>query len=402
MRFAYIDMVGGVAGDMLLAAFLDAGLDRVALERALRTIVRDGWEFAPQRVDRRGIAATYAGLIVAGEDGDPEHDVDRHHHGSRTLRDVLEILERSELTARQRERAGAVYRRLAQAEATVHGTTADAIHFHECGQLDAVLDVAATCVALDLLEIDELRCSSFPAGTGTIRMHHGRYPNPGPATTELLRGFAVRQLEVEAELTTPTGAAIVTALATPGPYPEMTLERAGYGAGRNDFAIPNVTRVLIGTTAHVRTGEGTDDVAVLEANIDDMSPQHYELALERLFAAGARDVWLTPVTMKKGRPAIVLAALCAPSEEAAVAGAMLRETTTIGVRVRHERRYTAPREISLCDTPLGAVRVKRITIDGVVRRRPEYDDLLRIARERGLPLAEVATAVEAALASVHV
>lgn len=405
-RIAYVDMIGGAAGDMLVAAFLDAGLDRAPLEAALRGVVADGWSLTPRRVVKRGIAATFAGLIVPGEDGDAAHhhhhdeDDAHHHHGPRRrLADVLAIVESSTLTPRQRERAAAIYRRLAEAEARVHGTTAEAIHFHEIGQIDAILDVAATCIALDLLGIDELRCSPFPVGTGLIAMEHGRYPNPPPATAELLRGFPLRALDVEGELVTTTAAAILTTLATPSRPPELVLERLGYGAGRSDFPIPNVTRVLIGTVDSREARETAeadgDEVVVLEANIDDMSPQHYELAMERLFAAGARDVWMTPIVMKKGRPAITLSALAAPLDEAAIARVLLSETTTIGLRVRSERRYVLPREIRLIDTPYGPVRVKRVALDERVRMRPEYDDLVRIARERELPIAEVARTVEA-------
>ncbi|HEX3548985.1 MAG TPA: nickel pincer cofactor biosynthesis protein LarC [Candidatus Elarobacter sp.] len=402
MRVAYVDMIGGAAGDMLLAAFLDAGLDRAALERALRSVVPDGWTLAPARTEKRGIAATFAGLVVPGEDGDDEH---HHHHGdehghehhggdergTRTLADVLEIVERSGLTARQRERASAVYRRLADAEAHTHGVAPDRIRFHEIGQIDAILDVAATCVALDLLEIDELRCSPFPFGEGSVAMHHGLYPNPPPAVAQLLIGWPTRALDVVGELVTPTAAAILTTLAKPG-RPDMTVERIGYGAGRSDFAVPNVTRVLIGTAASDAPSD--DTVVVLEANIDDMSPQHYELAMERLFAAGARDVWLTPILMKKGRPAITLSALAAPRDEHTIARVMLAQTTTIGVRVRTERRHVLPRATATVQTPFGPVRVKRAGTNGDTRARPEYDDLLRIARERDLPLHEVWRVVE--------
>jgi uncharacterized protein (TIGR00299 family) protein len=431
VRIAYVDMIGGAAGDMLLAAFLDAGLERDALERALRGVVADGWALAPRRVVKRGIAATYAGLVVPGEDGDEahaqhhhhddhyhdhqhggdthahDHDIGDHGHfegaGTRTLADVLDVVERSTLTARQRERASAVYRRLADAEAHTHGTTADAIRFHEVGQLDAILDVAATCVALDLLGIDELRCSPFPIGHGAIGMEHGLYPNPPPAVAHLMIGWPTRAADVAGELVTPTAAAILTTLAKPG-RADMVVEAVGYGAGRSDFAVPNVTRVVIGTSAAVegaRAGEvapgGDDVVVVLEANIDDMSPQHYELATERLFAAGALDVWLTPITMKKGRPAITLSAMAAPEAEHAVARAMLTETTTIGVRVRTERRHVLPRTAATVETPFGAVRVKRAGQNGESRTRAEYDDLLRIARERKLPLPEVARIVDASI-----
>ena len=408
-------MIGGAAGDMLVAAFLDAGLDRDALERALRTVVADGWSLAPQRVVKRGIAATYAGLVVPGEDGDEEH---HHHHehetdqahdhergdgSTRTLADVLAIVERSGLTPRQRERAAAVYRALADAEARTHGTASDAIRFHEIGQLDAILDVAATCVALDLLEIDELRCSAFPIGHGAVHIDHGLYPNPPPATAQLLIGWATRAVDVDGELVTPTAAAILTTLARPG-RPDLVLERIGYGAGRSDFSIPNVTRVMIGSTiGDERATDGRapdgDDVVVIETNIDDMSPQHYELAMERLFAAGARDVWLTPIVMKKGRPAITLSAIASPLDEDAVVRAMLTQTTTIGVRVRAERRHVLERAASTVSTPYGSVRVKRSGLNGSARARAEYDDLLRIARERDLPLPEVARVVDASIAA---
>ena len=421
MRIAYVDMIGGAAGDMLLAAFLDAGLDRDALERALRTVVADGWTLAPTRVVKRGIAATFAGLVVPGEDGDAghhqHHDHDgAHDHGhahpesggSRTLADVLEIVGRSGLTERARERASAVYRRLAEAEAHTHGTTADAIRFHEIGQIDAILDVAATCVALELFEIDELRCSPFPIGHGSIGMEHGLYPNPPPATAHLLIGWPTRALDVAGELVTPTAAAILTTLAKPGPK-DMTIERIGYGAGRSDFPIPNVTRVVVGSTQSAAWhGEdvpiGWDEVVVLETNIDDMLPQHYELAIERIFAAGALDVWLTPIVMKKGRPAITLSAIAPPIDEEAVANAVLSETTTIGVRARRERRHVLARSSATVETPYGTVRVKRAALrqaqddaDVTMRITPEYDDLLRIARETRLPLPEIARAVDAAI-----
>ncbi|MDB5027588.1 MAG: hypothetical protein JWO66_1277 [Candidatus Eremiobacteraeota bacterium] len=409
MRVAYVDMVGGAAGDMLLAAFLDAGADREALERALRSVVPDGWTLAPERVSKRGIAATYAGLVVPGEDGDVAH---HHHHdhddphdhdhphrqdhdhgGTRMLADVLAIVERSGLTPRQRERASAVYRRLAEAEAHTHGTTADAVRFHEIGQIDAILDVAGVCVALDLLGIDELRCSAFPIGHGSVRMAHGAYPNPPPAVAHLMIGWPTRAVDVVGELVTPTAAAILTTLARPG-RADLTIERIGYGAGRSDFSIPNVTRLIVGEVA-APAAEGPDGVVVLEANIDDMLPQHYELALERLFAAGALDVWMTPIVMKKGRPAITLSALAAAADEDAVANAFLTETTTIGVRVRTERRHVLPRTGASIETPYGPVRVKRAGTNGRSRTRAEYDDLLRIARERNLPLPEVARTVDA-------
>jgi hypothetical protein len=241
-------MIGGAAGDMLMGAWVDAGIDVRELERALRSVVADGWELVAERVERGGISAIHLDLVIPGED-DHAHGPDgtHHHraeHGHR-LRDILAIVERSGLTLLQIERASAIYRRLAHAEARVHGQDVDEMLFHEVGQIDAILDVAGTCVALDLLGIEELRCSAFPLGHGLAR---GIYPNPGPVSLDLMRGFPVRALDIEAELVTMTGAAILTTLAQPGPAFDMTLERVGYGAGRKSFEVPNVVRVMIGTS----------------------------------------------------------------------------------------------------------------------------------------------------------
>ena len=246
-KVAYVDMIGGAAGDMLMAAWVDAGVDVRELERALRAVVADGWEVVLERVDRAGISALHLDLVIPGED-DHAHGPDgvnghAHAHPGHRLRDILAIVERSGLSPRQIERASAIYRRLAGAEARVHGGNADEMMFHQVGQIDAILDVAGTCIALDLLGIEEVRCSAFPIGHGLAR---GIYPNPGPAAVDLMRGFPRRALDIEAELVTVTGAAILTTLARPGPALEMTLERVGYGAGRKAFALPNVVRVMIG------------------------------------------------------------------------------------------------------------------------------------------------------------
>jgi uncharacterized protein (DUF111 family) len=240
-RVAYVDMVGGAAGDMLLGAWVDAGVDVGELERALRTIVRDGWELTTERVVRQGVPALYLDLVIPGEDHHA-HDAHGRHvrgrHQGHTLRDVLALIERSELSPRQIARASAVYRRIASAEAEAHGAGADDALFHEVGQIDAILDVAGTCVALDLFAIDELRCSPFPIG------------RPSAGSAALLAGFPQRPVEVGKELVTVTGAAILTTLAVePGAPVALTVERSGYGAGRSEFPFPNVVRVEIGLTA---------------------------------------------------------------------------------------------------------------------------------------------------------
>jgi uncharacterized protein (TIGR00299 family) protein len=399
---AYVEMIGGASGNMLLGALIDAGADPERLEAALRTIPVDGWRVERRRVVKRGIAATYFDFVIPGEDHhghghahEPHGDAhDLPHAPSRLLDEVLAIVERSGLGAEQKKRARAIYVRLAEAEAKVHGTTVDRVHFHEVGAVDAILDVAGACVALDLLGVETVACSAFPIGRGAIDMRHGRYPNPPPATAELLRGAPTYDAGIDGEMVTTTGAAILTSLvAAPGVRPAMTAERIGYGAGRSDFTIPNVARVSIGPASRT-DGDGADEVAVFEANIDDMSPQHFELAIERVLAAGAFDVWLAPVTMKKLRPAVLFGAVAPLAREAEVAHAMLAQTSTLGVRVRRERRYTLPRDVVEVATALGPVRVKTALVDGLRRRTLEYDDVARIARERQRPIAEIAARLE--------
>lgn len=389
-NLAYVEMIGGASGNMLLGALIDAGADADAVERMLRTIPVEGWTMERSRVVKCGIAATYVDFEIAGEDCRPGT---RAEHG-RHLADVLSIITRSGLSDVARRRASAVYGRLAEAEAKVHGTTVDGIHFHEVGQVDAILDVAGVIVALEMLGIEQVTCSAYPLGRGTIQMQHGRYPNPPPATAELMRGAAVYDADVDGEMVTTTAAAILSTLVEkPGVRPSMRIEAVGYGAGRSDFSIPNLTRIALGESAAIEsdatTGFTIDEVVVLETNIDDMSPQAFELAIERIFAAGALDVWTAPIGMKKMRPAVLLAAMAPPALAPSCVRAMLRETTSLGVRTRREMRYVLPREIHRLATPLGEVRVKLARENGCTRASLEYDDVARLARERGEPIATI-------------
>lgn len=389
MRTAYIEMIGGASGNMLLGALIDAGADAEAILAALHTIPVVGWTFARSRVVKRGIAAEYVDFIIPGEDGHPGEQARHGHH----LSDVLAIIDRSGLSEVVRARARAIYQRLGEVEARVHGDSIEHIHFHELGQIDAILDVAGVCVALELLGIERVMCSAFPIGTGTIMIQHGRYPNPPPSTLLLLHGAPVLACDVKGEMVTPTAAAILMVLADdPGARPSLRIDAIGYGAGRSDFSVPNVTRVVIGESAFVPERDDeleSDDVVVLETNIDDMSPQAFELAIERIFAAGALDVWTAPIGMKKQRPAVMLGAMARPANAQACARAMLVETTSLGVRTRRETRTFLPREIVRVATPYGEVRIKRARIGETDRTTLEYDDIVRIARERNLPLATV-------------
>jgi pyridinium-3,5-bisthiocarboxylic acid mononucleotide nickel chelatase len=400
MKTAYVEMIGGASGNMLLGALIDAGADADAIEHALRTIPVTGWKLERSRVVKCGIAATYVDFDIAGEDCRPG---EQQPH-DRRLADVLDIIERSELSPRVRERASAVYQKLAQAEALVHGTTVDDIHFHEIGQIDAILDVAGVCFALEQLGVEQVTCSAYPVGRGSISMHHGHYPNPPPATTELMRGAPTIATDVDGEMVTTTAAAILaTLVAQPGVRPDMTFDRIGYGAGRSDFRVPNVTRIVIGSSLARLPADDleTDEVVVLETNIDDMSPQDFALALERVFAAGALDVWTTAIGMKKNRPAIVLSAIAPPGAAEACARTMLVQTSTLGVRTRTERRLMLPRETRLLATPLGNVRIKVARVGDATRTSLEHDDVVRIARERNLTIAAVTRELQTFIESLQ-
>lgn len=376
-------MVGGASGNMLLGALIDAGASEERILEALRTIPVPPWSFERRRADKSGISATYVDFVIPGEDGHPGEPAHRHMH----LADVLGIIDASGLTAGQKQRASSVYRRLAEAEARVHGTTAEEIHFHEVGQVDAILDVAGFCVALDLLGVSEMHCSAVPLGRGMVKMQHGTFPNPPPATAELIKGMPTFDLGVEGETVTPTAAAILAALCSEvGRRPAMTAHAVGYGAGKRDSGVPNVTRVFVGSVSPEPDGA----YLVLEANIDDMVPQFFELVSQRLFEAGALDVWTTPIQMKKGRPAVLLSALAPERSAEQVAQAFLRETTTLGVRMHRVERRVLERTMESIESPYGPVRVKRTADD---RYSLEYDDLRRIAEERRLPLPQISRAL---------
>ncbi len=317
----------------------------------------------------------------------------------RKLRDVIDIVRAARFPAEVERRAIAIFERLAAAEARVHRVPVAEIAFHEVGQVDAIVDVAGAVIGLHLLGVDRAYCSPLPCGRGTIHSAHGAYPSPSPATMELLRGTPTYSIDLEAEMVTPTGAAILTSLADFGQRPAMTADAIGYGCGRSDFPFPNVLRVSIGEAAATSPGQAgvapAPDVVQVETNIDDMNPQLYEHVMERLFAAGALDVWMLGAQMKKGRPGTVLAALAAPERSDAVAAVMLAETTTIGVRTWPAQRVVLPRAEENVMTSLGPVRVKIVQAPSGARARPEFDDCRAIAQRTGMALGDVMRAVDA-------
>lgn len=379
MRVAYFDCVSGASGDMILGALVDAGVAPDALRAELATLPLSGWQIEVERVLRAGLAGTRVHVRSSG----PQP----HRH----LADILAILERSGLPTADRERAARVFRALAEAEARVHGIALEEVHFHEVGAVDAIIDVVGAVVALRLLGVEQVYVSPLPLGSGTVRTAHGSLPVPAPATLALLTAARAPLRpgtdEPAMELVTPTGAALLTAL---GRFerPAMHLTGSGTGAGRRDLPDrPNVLRVLLGETEAAPT---VRPMVVLETNIDDMPAELFGHALDRLFAAGAADVWFTPIQMKKNRPATMLAVLCRPEQEGTLVDLLLYETSTLGVRVREVRRYEAARERFEFQSSLGpaAVKVKRLA-GQPPRVAPEYDVCRTLAARSGLPLLEV-------------
>jgi len=378
-RAVYFDCPTGAAGDMILGALVDAGVAVERLAAALARLPLGGFRLVAREVRRGALRATKVDVEVDAAAA----------RGARTLGDVLELLERSTLPEEVRARAARVFTRLADAEARVHGTTREAVHFHDVGAVDAIVDVVGTVLALDLLGVGPVFVSALPIGGGLAEGPHGRLPVPAPGTAELLRGFPVVDPGVAAELVTPTGAALLTTLAAgAGRMPAMTLERVGYGAGTRELPDrPNVLRCFVGELTEPAVPE---TVVELETTIDDMSPQLYEPLMDRLFQAGALDVFLTPVVMKRGRPGVVLTALCAPEHVDRLARTLFEESTTLGVRWSERRRARLARETVALPTAYGVVPVKVARLGGrVLTVTPEFAEVARLAREKGVPVREV-------------
>ena len=379
---AYFDCFSGASGDMVLAALVDSGW--TGLQAALDALGVPGWKLAADKVVKRGISATSVSF---------ELQPGRHHRG---LPDMLAIIDASSLPERVKADAGAVFRRLAEVEAGIHGIAPEDVHFHELGGLDTLLDIVGACAGFAHFGFEQVAVSAIAVGSGTVKTEHGLLPVPAPATARLLEGWDIAPGLAQRELTTPTGAALLTHFASSQGLPAMRLQSAGYGAGQRELDYPNVLRLLIGEAATARPAE---TVVVIETTIDDMNPELLPPALEELFAAGALDAFLTPIQAKKGRPAVLLTALAPSGGEDAVIDAILRHTTTIGLRFRTERRRTLPRREDTVETAFGRVRVKVAGEGPTAKAKPEFEDCRRLAAEVGVAVAEVYRAAVAALAS---
>lgn len=379
---AYLDLPSGISGDMLLGCLIDGGWPVAALYATVEQLrlPLGSWQITAASVMRGPLRATLVSVNVI--------EGDRHRH----LQDICALIEGSGLPPVVKGRAVAVFTRLAQAEAAVHGTTVEEVHFHEVGALDAIIDITGVCMGLHELGVEQLYASSVPLGEGWTITQHGRLPLPAPATLALLAGVGspTRPAPGPGELVTPTGAALLAELAV-FRQPRMQLERIGQGTGQKDFAWPNVARLWLGQPLE------SGGLVQIETNIDDMNPELYGAVSQSLFDAGALDVWTTPIQMKKGRPGVLLSVLAPGACEASLADILLRETTTLGVRVHPVARHEARRTFATVVTAYGPVQVKLKWVDGVaVGAKPEYDDCVRLAQSHKVPLRLVHEAAQAA------
>lgn len=378
MKALYFDLIGGASGDMILGAMVDAGLSINKLKELLSGLNLKEFDIQAKIVDKNGFTATKVDVLVT------EQPPERH------LKEIKDIIQKSSLPPAVQNRALQIFERIAKTEATIHNKSIDQVHLHELGGTDTIIDITGTLLALDHLEISKIYASPVPLGKGFIKGAHGQIPLPSPATISLLKGIPIYGRDIDAELVTPTGAALLAELVDDfGPAPPMVLETVGYGAGGRDLSIPNLLRVFIGEISSSDSAT-LDHLAVLETNLDDLNPEIYPYVIESLFAAGALDVTLTPIQMKKNRPGTQIQVLCEPSMMDSMRSILFRETTTLGIKQILVDRYSLPRTIQEVETPYGKIRVKIAEISPNIKKiSPEFEDCRRAAQEHGIPITDI-------------
>ena len=379
MRVLYYDCFSGISGDMNLGAMIDLGINKEYLIGELDKLNLKGWELIVQKDQRHGISGTKVTVRQT-----------RHEHAHRHLADIENIIENSTLDVRTKDLSRKIFMKIALAEASVHEIPVDRVHFHEVGAIDSIIDVVGAAICYNALNADAVHVSVVELGSGFVNCDHGKLPVPAPATAEIIKGIPVKRGGVDFEATTPTGAAIIAAIGTEfGQEALIKIEKTAYGIGHKEHpAVPNLLRVFIGErTAAVESGH---NALHLECNIDDMNPEFFEYISDRLFIAGASDVYLENITMKKGRPAVVLNVICEAEKADSLKGIIFTESTTLGIRTFPFRKDTLARKFEIVDTIYGEVTVKRSFYnEKEVSIKPEYDDCRRIASENGIPLKEV-------------
>jgi len=386
MKTLYFDCFAGASGDMILGALVAAGVDKAKLLEQLSLLKVDGFAVDFVTVEKSGLSALHARVQTA------------HEHKHRHLSHIRTIIQDSQLSDSVKQRAIAIFTKLAEAEARVHNEPVEQVHFHEVGALDAIVDVVGAAICFDLLEVDHFVCSPIHVGSGTVEMAHGRFPVPPPAVTELLKGVPFYSTDLKGELLTPTGAAIITTVCNEyGPIPQMRVEYTGYGAGTREYEkFPNVLRVMIG---EVDSGGVTDEkLWMIETNLDDVSSQILGYVMERAFELGARDCYFTSVQMKKNRPGVLLSILTEENRKSELMDLLFTETTTLGVRTYEVMRRALDRELVKVETPYGLIDVKVAKLNGrVVNEMPEFEQCREAAQKAGVALKEVEDATRLAL-----
>ncbi len=378
MKVLYFDLIGGASGDMILGALIDAGVPAEKLTEMLAGLKLDEFELIATPIEKNGFQATKVDIQVG------EQPPERH------LKEILEVIRNSSLPTSIQNRAIRIFRKIASVEAGIHNKPVDHIHLHELGGTDTIVDVTGALLALDFLGVSHIYASPIPLGSGFIKGAHGQIPLPAPATMGLLKGLPVRKTEIKAELITPTGAALLAELVEDfSPPPEMKIEAVGYGAGTRDLPIPNLLRVMIGETAETGN-QSREQLILLESNLDDLNPEIYPFVMESLFNAGALDVCLVPVQMKKNRPGTQIQVLVMVQKAEDMREILFRETSTLGIRQTQVDRYSLPRNILEVSTSFGIVRIK-VAGEGTKFQKasPEYEDCQKLARENDIPLQQV-------------
>lgn len=376
MRTLYFDCFAGASGNMILGALVAAGVDRDELVRRLSALPISDFDIEFTQVDRSGINSIHANVKVP------------HEHAHRHLHNIEKIINESELSDSVKANAAAIFTRLAEAEAKVHGIDVQKVHFHEVGAMDAIVDVVGACIGFEMLGIERFACSKIHVGSGFVNMEHGKFPVPPPAVTELLSGVPIYSTEIEGELATPTGAAIITALCDSfGPMPELKGQSVGYGAGTRDYEkFPNTLRIIIGESGETVDPAAIERLTLLETNIDDASPQVLGFMMDKAFELGALDCWFTAIQMKKNRPAAMASVLCRSQDRQKLIAMFYEETTTLGVRVTEIERECVDREIASVSTEFGPIDVKIGSVGGrIVNIMPEYDDVAAAAAQHNVP-----------------
>lgn len=383
MKIAYFDCFSGISGDMTVGALLDAGLKIETLEKELKKLGLSGYQLEVNKVVKKGISATQFKVKIKEEGME------------RRFKDILTILKKSKLDEEIKKETKKIFFNIAQAESKIHHKDIDKIHFHEIGGLDSIIDITSAVIGIKTLGIEEIYSSTLPVGKGFVKCAHGVIPVPAPATLELLKNIPTYSGGIESEMITPTGAAIIGTLANSfGERPLMKIERIGYGAGEKEFSIPNLLRVSIGEKIlkdeNLKDGYVSDEAVLIETNIDDMNPEFYDYIIDKLFTQGALDVFLTPIQMKKNRPAHMLSVIGYEQDLKGILEVLFSESTTLGVRIREIKRLRLAQQNFIAETKYGKIRVKVSGFKGEIKNiAPEYEDCKKMAKQHKIPLKEV-------------